>query len=138
MTSRNVTRFRPAPRRPVSGRDAEPLFLFDARRPTQPASPAMIDQVITHADVAVRLSGGRLKLRISTGMIERLQAQGRLDESAHRLADLTVVWDEQEGQVLNVRDDARLRDAAQRWSALDALWDEESFEPEHALRSAAA
>lgn len=133
MTSRNVTRFRPAPRR-----QAEPLFLFDARRPTQPASAAMIDQVITHADVAVRLSGGRLKLRLSAGMIEELQAQGRLDETAHRLADLTVVWDEQEGQVVNVRDDARLRDAAQRWSALDALWDEESYEPEHAMRSAAA
>ncbi|WP_309643772.1 hypothetical protein [Phenylobacterium sp.] len=133
MTSRNVTRFRPAPRR-----QAEPLFLFDARRPIQAASPAMIEQVITHADVAVRLSGGRLKLRISAAMIEHLQAQGRLDDGAHRLADLTVVWDEQEGQVLNVRDDARLRDAAQRWSALDALWDEESYEPEHAMRSAAA
>jgi len=133
MTSRNVTRFRPAPRR-----QAEPLFLFDARRPTQPASAAMIDQVITHADVAVRLSGGRLKLRLSSGMIEELQAQGRFDDSAHRLADLTVVWDEHEGQVVNVRDDARLRDAAQRWSALDALWDEESYEPEHAMRSAAA
>lgn len=133
MTSRNVTRFRPAPRR-----QAEPLFLFDARRPTQPASAAMIDQVITHADIAVRLSGGRLKLRLSAGMIEELQAQGRLGDDAHRLADLTVVWDEHEGQVVNVRDDARLRDAAQRWSALDALWDEESYEPEHAMRSAAA
>ncbi|MDP3748986.1 MAG: hypothetical protein Q8Q88_18255 [Phenylobacterium sp.] len=133
MTSRNVTRFRPAPRR-----QGEPLFLFDARRPTQPASAAMIDQVITHADIAVRLSGGRLKLRLSSGMIEELQAQGRFDDSAHRLADLTVVWDEHEGQVVNVRDDARLRDAAQRWSALDALWDEESYEPEHAMRSAAA
>ncbi|WP_332770932.1 hypothetical protein [Phenylobacterium sp.] len=133
MTSRNVTRFRPAPRR-----QAEPLFLFDARRPTQPASAAMIDQVITHADIAVRLAGGRLKLRLSAGMIEDLQGKGRLGDDAHRLADLTVVWDEHEGQVVNVRDDARLRDAAQRWSALDALWDEESYEPEHAMRSAAA
>ena len=133
MTNRNVTRFRPAPRR-----HPEPLFLFDARRPTQAASPAMIDQVITHADIAVRLSGGRLKLRLSHEMIEELQAQGRLDAAAHRLADLTVVWDEVEGQVVNVRDDARLRDAAQRWSALDALWDEECFEPEQAMRSAAA
>lgn len=41
MTSRNVTRFRPAPRR-----QAEPLFLFDARRPTQPATPAMRKSVV--------------------------------------------------------------------------------------------
>ncbi len=133
MTNRNVTRFRPA-----AARRQEPLFLFDARRPVTPASAAMIDEVITHADIAVRLSGDRLKLRISAGMIEDLQAQGRLGDDAHRLADLTVVWDEREGQVVNVRDDARLRDAAQRWASWDALWDEESFEPEHAMRSAAA
>ena len=124
MTSRNVTRFRPAARR-----QAEPLFLFDARRPIQPATPAMIDQVITHADIAVRLAGERLKLRLSAEMIEKLQAQGRLDASAARLADLTVIWDEREGQVITVRDDARLRDAANRWAEWDSLWDEESFAP---------
>lgn len=138
MTRRNVTRFRPAPRRPASGRDAEPLFLFDARRPTQPASAAMIDQVITHADVAVRLSGGRLKLRLSAGMIEELQAQGRLDETAHRLADLTVVWDEAEGEVVSVRDDARLRDANARFAEWDSLWDEASYEFADERRSVAA
>lgn len=108
---------------------ADPVFLFDARRPLVPASAEMIDQVITHADVAVRQSGGRLKLRISAGMIETLQAQGKLGPEAHRLADLTVIWDEAEGQVLTVRDDARLRDAAARWADWDALFDEESFRP---------
>ena len=108
---------------------ADPVFLFDARRPLVPASAEMIDQVITHADVAVRQSGGRLKLRISAGMIETLQAQGKLGPDARRLADLTVIWDEAEGQVLTVRDDARLRDAADRWADWDALFDEESFRP---------
>ncbi len=108
---------------------ADPVFLFDARRPLVPASAEMIDQVITHADVAVRQSGGRLKLRISPEMIEALQAQGKLGAEAHRLADLTVIWDEAEGQVLTVRDDARLRDAAARWADWDALFDEESFRP---------
>ena len=89
----------------------------------------MIDQVITHADVAVRQSGGRLKLRVSAQMIEALQAEGKLGAGAHRLADLTVIWDENEGQVLTVRDDARMRDAAARWADWDALFDEESFLP---------
>ena len=111
---------------------ADPVFLFDARRPLVPASAEMIDQVITHADVAVRQSGGRLKLRISPEMIEALQAQGKLGAEAHRLADLTVIWDEAEGQVLTVRDDARLRDAAARWADWDALFDEESFRPLYA------
>ena len=108
---------------------ADPLFLFEARRPLVPASAEMIDQVITHADVAVRQSGGRLKLRITAGMIEQLQFEGKLGEGARRLADLTVIWDETEGQVHTVRDDARLRDAADRWADWDALFDEESFRP---------
>jgi hypothetical protein len=114
----------------------EPLFLFDIRRPAQPASAAMIDQVITHADVATRLSGGRVKLRVSRDAIRRLQAQGRLAADGERLADLTVIWNEYEGQVETVRDDARLRDAAEQWAAWDALFDEESFTTEY--RSAAA
>ena len=108
---------------------ADPMFLFAARRPMAPASAQMIDEVITHADVAVRMSGQRLKLRLSAGMIEQLQAQGKLGEDAWRLADLTVIWDEAEGQVHTVRDDARLRDAAARWADWDALFDEESFRP---------
>lgn len=107
----------------------EPQFLFDARRPMIPASAEMIDQVITHADVAVRQSNGRMKLRLSAAMIEDLQFQGKLGEDAARLADLTVIWDEHEGQVVTVRDDARLRDAASRWADWDALFDEESFRP---------
>lgn len=131
MPSTNrVTRFRRAYQ--------EPLFLFDARRPMAPATTQMIEQVITHADVAVRMAGGRLKLRLSAEMIDELQAQGKLDGEAARLADLTVVWDEREGQVITVRDDARLRDAANRWAEWDSLWDEESFAPEPVRHSAAA
>jgi len=131
-----VTRLRPA-RRSLS-RTPEPLFLFDARRPAVPASAGMIAEVITHADHAERLANGRLKLRVSQAMIEQLQDEGRLDAGAHRLADLTVVWDEREGQVVTVRDDARLRDAADRWAAWDALWDEESYRNEPLPRSYAA
>ena len=108
---------------------ADPMFLIEARRPLVPASAEMIDQVITHADAAVRQSGGRLKLRITAGMIEQLQFEGKLGEDAHRLADLTVIWDEAEGQVHTVRDDARLRDAADSWADWEALFDEESFRP---------
>jgi hypothetical protein len=124
----NVTKFRrPAVRTVAPAK--EPLFLFDARRPVRPATAEMIQQVIDHADSAVRMSGGRCKYRVSLDAIESLIARGRLAEADRRLADLTVIWDEIEGQVATVRDDARLRDAAQRWAAWDALWDEESFEP---------
>lgn len=114
---------------PFRRHHADPVFLFDARRPLVPANARMIDLVITHADIAVRQSGGRLKLRLSVAMIEALQAEGKLDADAARLADLTVIWDETDGQVLTVRDDARLRDAAARWAEWDALFDEDSFRP---------
>jgi hypothetical protein len=116
----------------------EPLFLFDVRRPLQAASPEMISRLITHADQATRLPGGRLRLRISGEMIERLQAQGRLGTEDYRLADLTVDWDETEGQVIQVRDDARLRDASARWADWDALWDEAAYQPEVSVRQAFA
>jgi len=119
-------------------RTAEPLFLFDVRRPLQAASPEMISRLITHADQATRLPGGRLRLRISSDMVERLQAQGKLGLDDYRLADLTVDWDETEGQVIQVRDDARLRDASARWAEWDALWDEDAYRPESDTRQAFA
>ncbi len=108
----------------------EPLFLFDARRPIQAATPEMISKVITHADQATRLAGGCLKLRVSQDMVETLQAQGKLAFDDYRLADLTVTWDETQGQVIQVRDDARLRDASARWAEWDNLWDEASYRDE--------
>ena len=114
----------------------EPQFLFDIRRPVQPANAAMIDQVITHADLVTRMSNGRMKLQVSRDAIRALQAECRLGPDAERLADLTVIWNEFEGQVETVRDDARLRDAAEQWAAWDSLFDEESFTTDY--HSAAA
>ncbi len=129
----NVARL--AARRPLR---SEPLFLFDARRPIRAANTDMIDQVITHADLCARLAGGRLKLQVSRMMADSLIAQGRLAEDDYRLCDLTVIWDEAEGQVVQVRDDARVRDAAARWAEWDALWDEDSYAVEDLPQSVAA
>lgn len=113
-------------------------FRFDDRRPLRPATPAMIDEVIRHADCAERLSGGRLRLRLSAAMAQDLVHQGRLEADGLRLCDLTVVWDEGQGQVILVRDDARLREASVRWAEWDALWDEASYAEAPAPRAALA
>lgn len=113
-------------------------FRFDARRPLRPANPAMIEAVIRHADRAERLPAGRLRLRLSESMARDLVRQGRLAEPDLRLCDLTVIWDEAQGQVALVRDDARLREASARWAEWDALWDEESYAPDPAPRAALA
>ena len=129
----NVAQLRcPRPVRP------EPLFLFDVRRPMEAANADMIAKVITHADIAVRQAGGRMKLRVSEEMVDRLQVQGRLAAGDYRLADLTVVWDEAQGEVVSVRDDARLRDANARFAEWDSLWDEASYEFADERQSVAA
>ena len=129
----NVSQFR---RRPAAR--PEPLFLFDARRPAQGATTQMIEQVITHADECTQLANGRRKLRVSAAMVEQLQAQGKLGTDGYRLTDLTVTWDEAEGQVVQVRDDARLRDASARWAEWDNLWDEESYRSDETARHSVA
>jgi hypothetical protein len=127
----NVQSIRPA--RP------DPLLRFDARRPLRPATPEMIEAVIRHADRAERLAGGRLRLRLSEAMAQDLVRQGRLDSPDLRLCDLTVVWDEAQGEVVLVRDDARLREASARWAEWDALWDEASYaDPRPPLAALAA
>jgi hypothetical protein len=105
------------------------LLRFDARRPLRPATPEMIEAVIRHADRAERLARGRLRLRLSEAMAQDLVRQGRLNSPDLRLCDLTVVWDEVQGEVVLVRDDARLREASARWAEWDALWDEASYTP---------
>ena len=133
----NVSQFRrPRTARPKAA-PQQPLFLFDARRPVRNATADMIEQVITHADEHTPLANGRRRLRVSHAMIEQLQLQGRLAYGDYRLADLTVVWDEAQGEVVQVRDDARVRDAASRWAEWDALWDEESYRSDEAPRAAA-
>jgi hypothetical protein len=127
----NVQSIRPA--RP------DALFRFDARRPLRPATPEMIEAVIRHADRAERLAGGRLRLRLSEAMAQELVRQGRLDSPDLRLCDLSVVWDEAQGEVVLVRDDARLREASARWAEWDALWDEASYaDPRPPLAALAA
>jgi hypothetical protein len=127
----NVQSIRPA--RP------DALLRFDARRPLRPATPEMIEAVIRHADRAERLAGGRLGLRLSEAMAQDLVRQGQLDSPDLRLCDLTVVWDEAQGEVILVRDDARLREASARWAEWDALWDEASYaDPRPPLAALAA
>ena len=105
----------------------DPLFLFDTRRPMQAATPAMIDRLVLHADQAERLANGHLQLRLSRARASQLIDAGHLDEADHRLGDLTVVWNDVDGQIIQVRDDARLRDASHRWAEWDSLWDAESY-----------
>ena len=134
----NVSQIRRTRSAHRNAHNQEPLFLFDARRPLQAATPEMIAKVITHADQATRLAGGRLKLRITADMVERLTDQGKLTFEDYRLSDLTVTWDEAQGQVTQVRDDARLRDASARWAEWDNLWDEASYRDETTNRRVAA
>lgn len=109
------------------------LFAF---RPftTSPLSSDMISAVLAYADVAEAAGAGRTKLRLSPERMAQADVLEALGGGVSRLADITVVWSEREGQVVRVIDDAQLRRSQpEAWEAYFDLFDEE---PAAQLRAA--
>jgi hypothetical protein len=102
------------------------------------AMPASVYSIPTSANAEDHVSMGANEARHVLAMAQDLVRQGRLEDADLRLCDLTVVWDEGQGQVILVRDDARLREASVRWAEWDALWDEASYAEAPAPRAALA
>ncbi|WP_369060231.1 hypothetical protein ABOZ73_01810 [Caulobacter sp. 73W] len=101
------------------------LFAF---RPftTSPLSSDMISAVLAFADVAEPAGPNRTKLRISPERLAQADVMQALGGGVARVADITVVWNEREGQVVRVIDDAQLRRSQpEPWEAYFDLFDEE-------------
>lgn len=102
------------------------LFAF---RPftTSPLSSDMISAVLAYADVAEPVGAGRTRLRLSPERMAQADVLEALGGGVNRLADITVVWSEREGQVVRVIDDAQLRRRQpEAWEAYFDLFDEEA------------
>ncbi|WP_269716725.1 hypothetical protein [Caulobacter sp. NIBR2454] len=99
-----------------------------ASRPftTSPLSSDMISAVLSFADLAEPAGVGRTKLRISPQRLSQADVLTVMGGAAGRLADITVVWNEREGQVVRVIDDAQLRRSQpEPWEAYFDLFEEE-------------
>jgi hypothetical protein len=90
-----------------SGRVRPPaLALITAPEERQPPSGALINVILEYADIQQDLGGDRFILRLSTRRMKDAVIKAILGRQAKRLADVSIIWDEQEGEIVQVRDDA--------------------------------
>jgi hypothetical protein len=81
-----------------------PLVMFQERR--QAPSSALINAILEYADIQHPLGGGRVILRLSPKRMKDPVIKASLGREAKRLADVSVLWDEEEGTLIRVLDDA--------------------------------
>lgn len=86
-----------------------------------PVSAAMISAVLAFADIHRDLGGGRTLMRLSPERVLRPDIILLLGRDAERAADIGLVWNDREDQIVRIIDDAALRASRQ------AAW-EETFE----------
>ena len=89
--------------------------LFHTPFPTAVASGRLISEVLRLADVQEDLGGGRIRLRLSQARLKQPEVKAALGEDVSRAAELAVVYDEREAEVVDVTEDA-------------ASWEEELYE----------
>ncbi|HEY2706860.1 MAG TPA: hypothetical protein VGI95_02295 [Caulobacteraceae bacterium] len=86
-----------------------PIATFAER---QPPSGALINVILQYADVQQPIGDGRVSLRLSAQRAKDSVIKGMLGREARRLAEVSVLWDEAEGEIIQVMDDAETPAAA--------------------------
>ena len=106
-------------------RAAVPFTVMDLARPVGPPSADLVAAILRYADVEEDAGAGRLRRRVSARRLAELEARGLLDVAAERAADIAILWDEREGQIVRVLDDGPAKARAQAERAWwEGLWDE--------------
>lgn len=88
----------------------EYLELFAASAP-QPPSGALINAVLEHADIRQEIGGGRVLLRLSDRRANRRDVRRGLGRQGARLSQVSLIWDEDDGQILQVCDGGAAEEA---------------------------
>jgi len=91
-----------------------------------PPSGALINVILEYADIQQELGGDRFILRLSAKRMKDPVIKSILGRETKRLADVSVVWDEEEGEIIEVRDDAP-RDDTPLW-VIDGSSEFDTFE----------
>jgi hypothetical protein len=79
----------------------EYLELFAA---PSPPSGALINAILEHADIRQEIGDGRVVLRLSERRANRREVRRGLGRQGARLAQMSLVWDEEGGHVVQVCD----------------------------------
>lgn len=72
----------------------------------QPPSGALINAILEHADIRQELGAGRVVLRLSRRGIRKAAIRRRLGREARRLEEVSLVWDDEAGQIVQICDAA--------------------------------
>lgn len=95
-----------------SGRIRRPaLALVTPLEPHQPPSGALINIILEYADIQQALGGERYILRLSARRMRDPVIKALLGREAKRLVDVSILWDDQQGEIIRVRDDAACEEA---------------------------
>ena len=97
-------------------------YAYSSRRPRKgrpPAGPAptlvqapsgaLINAVLSYADIQVDMGGGKVMLRLSPERMTDPVIRRPLGREAARLAEVSVIWDEREDQIFRIIDGAHGR-----------------------------
>jgi hypothetical protein len=76
-----------------------PLFAAPA-----PPSGALINAVLEHADIRQDIGGGRVVLRLSERRANHRLVRRGLGKQARLLGQMSLIWDEEDGQIVQVCD----------------------------------
>lgn len=90
----------------------------------QPPSGALINVILEYADVRHELGGDRAILRLSPQRMEDPVIEAILGRETSRLADVSILWDDDEGAIVRILDDC----AGGKAGASDHRSDLDTFE----------
>ena len=76
-----------------------------------PPSGALINAILEHADIRQELGDGMVVLRLSQRRINNRNVRRGLGKEADRLRQMSLVWDEDDGQIVQVCDGVEAEDA---------------------------
>ena len=86
------------------------------RPPSGPVAPAvhapsgaLINAILSYADIQLDLGGGKLMLRLSGDRMTDPVIRKPLGREAARLGEVSVIWDEREDQIFRIIDSAHGR-----------------------------
>jgi hypothetical protein len=92
----------------------QPLPALPKLQTRQPPSGALINAILEYADISQPLGGSRVCLRVSERRMKDPVIRELLGRETRRLADVSVFWDEEEGEIIQVLDAAAgVADAAE-------------------------
>jgi hypothetical protein len=82
----------------------QPLPPLPKLETRQPPSGALINAILEYADIQQPLGGSRVCLRVSERRMKDPVIKELLGRETRRLADVSVFWDEEEGEIIQVLD----------------------------------